>query len=386
MTILSLLIVLTSLVTDTARTDLTLAAQFGQGTHLIEGKQLGGFTVEARSVYDINEVSRVFGQASYSWQDCQQTRFVDNADFRLTAPYLTVDTIGGDMRREIYAFYGGYRMLKNHILWHAALQFRAEQSYRMRDPRAKNKVSDLRIETSIGYMFDHYALSLQAYGGRYKQNNDIRFYSELGETTIYHMASDAEPYARFSSNNKSSYYSGYRAGVGLELLPVTGWMAALHYDWLTFTKELTINTQVPIAKLQTHTLTAELGYAAASWRVSATAGLESKHGRQYLYGDNANNYYELLLIAPNYARNSIFASLYADYRLMLPVGDMLFVGQAGYDQFLQHFTEQLQLRYAFPIKGKYRWFVAPQVRLDQYSYQGTRPQAWQLILATGLTF
>lgn len=386
MNILSILIVITSLLTDTARTDLTLSGQFGQGSHGIEGRQLGGFAVEARSVYDINEVSRVFGKASYSWQDCKQTRYVDNADFRLTAPYLTVDTIGGDMRRETYAFYGGYRMLKNHILWHAALQFRAEQSYRMRDPRAKNKVTDLRLEASIGYMFSRYALSLQAYGGRYKQNNDIRFYSELGETTIYHMANDTEPYARFSSNNKSSYYSGYRAGVGIELLPVTGWLAALHYDWMTFTKELTINTQVPIAKLTTHTLSAELGYAAVNWRVIATAGLELKRGSQYLYGDNANNYYELLLITPNYARNSVTASLYGDYRLMLPIGSMLFVGSAGYDQFLQHFTEQLRLRYAFPIKGKFNWFVAPQVRFDQYDYQGIRPQAWQLILATGLTF
>ena len=106
-------------------------------------------------------------------------------------------------------------MLKNHVLWHAALQFRAEQNYRMRDPRAKNKVSDLRIEAGIGYQWKQYGLLVTCYGGRYKQNNEIRFYSELGETTIYHMANDTEPYARFSSNNKVSYYSGYRDGIGL---------------------------------------------------------------------------------------------------------------------------------------------------------------------------
>ena len=143
--------------TDTARTDLTLTGLFGQGTQVIEGKQTGGFAVQARSVYDINAVSRVFGEASYRWEDSKQTQFVDNADYRQTAPYLTVDTIGGDLRRETYAFYGGYRMRKNHIVWHAALQFRAEQSYRMRDPRPKNKVTDLRIEASIGYQWQRYA-------------------------------------------------------------------------------------------------------------------------------------------------------------------------------------------------------------------------------------
>ena len=377
-----LLAILTALVTDTARTDVFLSGQFGQGTQVIEGRQTAGFAVKAQSVYDINAVSRVFGEASYTWQDCKQTRGVDNADYRMTAPYWTTDTIGGDMRREIYYFRGGYRMLKNHVLWHAALQFRAEQSYRMRDPRAKNKVSDLRIEAGIGYQWTRYTLSLMAYGGRYKQNNEIRFYSELGETTVYHMANDTEPYARFSSNNKVSYYSGYRAGIGLQLLPTTGFMAGVQYDWFKFTKELTINTQVPIVRLQTHTLSAQFGYVAKSWRVHGTAGIEMKRGEQYLYGDNANNYYELLLITQNYRKNNLFANVYGDYRLNLPIGDMLFVGQVDYDQFMQHWTEQVQVRYTFPIRKRYAWFVAPKACIHQYD----QAKAWQVVLETGLTF
>lgn len=377
-----LLAILTALITDTARTDLTLSGQFGQGTYSIEGTQTGSFSVHAQSVYDFNVTSRVFGEASYQWSDSKQTRGVDNADYRLTAPYWTTDTIGGDLRREIYAFYGGYRMLKNHLLWHAALSFRAEQSYRMRDPRAKNKVSDLRIEASIGYQWKRYALSLQAYGGRYKQNNEIRFYSELGETTIFHMANDTAAYARFSGNNKIAYYSGYRAGVGLSLLPTTGWMAGFHYDWIKITKELTINTQVPITRLNTHTLTAQLGYVAHSWRVWASASLELKRGEQFLYGDNANNYYQLLLIAPNYRRNFLLAHLYGDYRLPLPIGNLLFVGMVDYDSFRTHTSETIQLQYTFPLKGKYSWLVGTQASLHQY----TQEQAWQIRIQTGLTF
>ena len=379
---LTILIVLTSLVTDTTRTDLTLSGRFGQGTQIVEGRQTGGFEVNARSVYDINAVSRVFGEASYTWLDGKQTRWVDNADYRLTAPYWTTDTIGGDVRREIYAFYGGYRMLKNHVLWHAALQFRAEQSYRMRDPRAKNKVTDLRIEASIGYQWNRYALSLMAYGGRYKQNNEIRFYSELGETTIYHMANDTEPYARFSNNNKASYYSGYRAGVGLQLLPTTGFIAGLQYDWFTFTKELTINTQVPIVRLNTHTVSVQFGYVAQCWRVHGTVGIEMKRGEQYIYGDNANNYYQLLLITPNYRANYNLANVYGDYRLPLPIGNLLFVGTVDYDSFWQHFTEQVKIQYTFPLKNRYSWFVAPKACLHQYD----KAQAWQVVLETGLTF
>ena len=382
MNLLTILIVITSLVTDTAQTDLSISGSFGQGTQVIEGRQNGGFEVNARSVYDINAVSRVFGEASYTWQDCQETRWVDNADYRQTAPYWTVDAIGGNARREIYYFRGGYRMLKHHVLWSAALQFRAEQSYRMRDPRAKNKVSDLRIEATIGYQWKRYALSLMAYGGRYKQNNEIRFYSELGETTIYHMANDEEPYARFSNNNKISYYSGYRAGVGVQLIPTMGFIAGVQYDWFSFTKELSINTQVPITALKTHTLSAQFGYIATHWRVLGTAGMELKRGQQYLYGENANNYYHLLLIADNYSRNSVLANLYGDYRLFLPIGDLLFAGTVDYDQFMQHVRESVQVRYTFPIKHRYSWFVAPKACLHQYDHA----HSWQVVLQTGVTF
>ena len=273
-------------------------------------------------------------------------------------------------------------MLKNHILWHAALSFRAEQSYRMRDPRAKNKVSDLRIEASVGYQWNRYALSLLAYGGRYKQNNEIRFYSELGETTIFHMADDTAAYARFSGNNKIAYYSGSRAGVSLSLLPTTGWMAGFHYEWIKITKELTINTQIPITRLNTHTLTAQLGYVAPRWRVWASSSLELKRGEQFIYGDNANNYYQLLLIAPNYRRNFLLAHLYGDYRLPLPIGNLLFVGMVDYDSFQTHTSETIQLQYTFPLKGKYSWLVGTQASLHQY----TQAQAWQIRIQTGLTF
>ena len=382
MNLVTILIVLTSLLTDTTRTDLSVMGQFGQGTQVLEGTQIGGFEVNARSVYDINAVSRVFGEASYRWEDCKQTKGVDNADYRITAPYWTMDTLGGDMRRETYAFYGGYRMLKNHIVWHAALQFRAEQSYRMRDPRAKNKVTDLRVELSIGYQWQRYALSLMAYGGRYKQNNEIRFYSELGETTVYHMTNDTEPYARFSNSNKVSYYSGYRAGAGIQVLPTTGFMAGVQYDWFRFTKELTINTQVPINAMQTHTLSAQFGYVAQRWRVSAWAAWELKQGQQYLYGDNADNYYQLLLIASNYRKQSVLAKVNGDYRLPLPIGNLLFVGAVAYDSFLQHVTESVAIQYTFPLKKKYNWFIAPHAHIHQYD----SAHAWQILLATGFTF
>ena len=129
-------------------------------------------------------------------------------------------------------------------------------------------------------------------------------------------------------------------------------------------------------------LTAQLGYVAHSWRVWASASLELKRGEQFLYGDNANNYYQLLLIAPNYRRNFLLAHLYGDYRLPLPIGNLLFVGMVDYDSFRTHTGETIQLQYTFPLKGKYSWLVGTQASLHQY----TQAQAWQIRIQTGLTF
>jgi hypothetical protein len=196
------------------------------------------------------------------------------------------------------------------------------------------------------------------------------------------MANDTEPYARFSNSNKISYYSGYRGGVGVQVLPTTGFIAGVQYDWFTFTKTLSIVTQVPITALTTHTLSAQFGYIGSCWRVWGAAGIEMKRGRQYLYGDNANNYYQLLFIAPNYRRNFVLAHLYGDYRLPLPLGDMLFAGNVDFDSFMTHISETLRLQYTFPLKGKFSWFVATQASLHQYD----QAHAWQIMIQTGLTF
>lgn len=72
--------------------------------------------MQAGSVYDIDPVNRVFGEASYSWNQSQGNQWVENADYQLLYPYLTCDTIGGGMRSEEYRFRGGYRRVKSHII------------------------------------------------------------------------------------------------------------------------------------------------------------------------------------------------------------------------------------------------------------------------------
>ena len=403
------LVIITSLLLDTAHTEAYLQGQYRQSAMPIEGTSAGGFSVQARSVYDIDAANRVFGEASYSWNQSQGNQWVENADYQLLYPYLTCDTIGGGMHSETYWFRGGYRRKKAHIIWHLALQYRALQSYRDIDPRPKNKVADLSVEGSVGYTDNRYAYSFMAQVGRYKQNNDIAFYSELGEAMVYHLVQPSAPYSRFSGGYKSAYYHGLTAGGRFMLQPRTeGFLAGAGYHYFSATEELSSTTSIPIADLHTHTATAQFGYAAPLWRLSAQAGYALRLGTQYIYGEAANNYFNLLTRSTNYAEQQIAVSLTGSYRLNLPVGYMRFAADAAYlhktatspippeegltdTPFISlasyllasQVDVQASIRYTFPLKSRYSWFIQPAAA---YTYYATRSHAWQVTFSTGVCF
>lgn len=401
---LALLLIVTNLLTDPSATEVALTGHYGESTYAIEGDRLGGFSVEARSVHDIDSVHRVFGEASYSWNQSHGNRFVENADYQLLYPYLTVDTVGGGLRTETYFFRGGYRMHKRHIVWHAALEFRASQSYRAIDPRPKNKVADLRVDAGIGYTSKAYAWLVIGRVGRYKQNNEIKFYSELGESQIYHLVSPGTAYTRFSGSKKESYYHGLTAGATAAMMPLNGgWMAEVDYGYLNVSKELHDNTFIPIGRIRTHTIDATVGYDAARWRAMLQAGAQLRCGEQYIYGDAVNNTYNLLTTAQNYSENSWHIGAEGFYRFELPVGELRLGARIDYKASYTNslppetrwqelydlltdnvLTTHAAVRYTFPLKGRFSWFVEPLA--DYLHYTNTTRHTWQVVLRTGIVF
>lgn len=400
----TILLILTTLLTDTAHTEAFVSGTYGRSTHAILGESNGGFGVHARSVYDINTTHRVFGEASYDWNKSRANHWGENADYELLYPYLTCDTIGGGLKTETYSFYGGYRMLKRNIVWHIALRFRAMQSYRDVDPRPKNKVTDLNVDGGIGYLHNNYAYYLQLNVGRYKQNNDIKFYSELGESMIYHLVTPSADYVRFAGSQKESYYHGFRAGAAFHVLPAgEGWMAAVQYNLLRVTKELHDNTYIPIGRLTNHALSAQLGYHAPLWNASLSGGFNMRRAMQYIYGAAVNNYYNLLDKRITYAGNSWHIGIDASYTLPLPFGKLTFVPALQYIHILRgdaatstRFDElgdlltdnrlnaSASICYFFPIHRKINWFVRPVGGCTYYTT--TTRHTWQVAVETGIAF
>lgn len=416
---------LTALLLDTASTEAYVGGQYGQSTQPLVGTQVGGFGVYAQSVYDLNEVSRVFGEASYEWGQSKGQKWVENADYALLYPYLTCDTIGGGMRTERYWFRGGYRWKKAHVIWHLALQYRALQSYRSVDPRPKNKVADLQVEGSVGYTYTRYAYSFMGSVGRYKQNNDISFYSESGNATVYHLVQTNEDYVRFAGSFTSAYYHGMTASGAWLMQPATqGVLAGVDYHYMGVTKELSSSTSTPIAQLHTHTMGAQVGYAAPACRVVLSGEYGLRLGTQYMYGDVAGNYYYLLFRSQNYREQTAAVTLSGSYRWGLPVGYLRLSGFVDYRHRFAaaqndtpahpYWTElaealtaaqtdlSLSVRYAFPITKPKKadtpsvsvhsssalrrpiyWFFQPQAL---FSYYTNRTYLWQVSLHTGICF
>lgn len=400
----TLLVIITSLLLDTASTEAYLQGQYTQPATPIEGTQSGGFGVQVQSVYDIDTVHRVFGEARYSWSQSAGNWWVENADYQLLYPYLTCDTAGGGMRSEEYWFRGGYRMARGPVLWHVALQYRALQSYRSVDPRPRNKVADLSVEGSVGYLSSRYAYSVVGQVGRYKQNNDISFYSEQGTATVYHLVQPGADYTRFAGAYTSAYYHGMTAGGAWMMQPrCEGALAGVGYSYLTVTKELSSSTAIPIAGLQVHRMTAQAGYAAPRWRAYATAEYRLRRGTQYLYGVAADNYFTLLTREANYREDRLYVALAGSYTQPLPVGvlsveaeaDCLYAlpseAVASTERFAQLADNLMAtqchalvaVRYTFPIRGRYSWFFRPEGR---YTYYSTGAHGWQVALQTGLCF
>lgn len=404
MNILGLLLIVTQLVTDAPSTEVYLTGTYGQSTYAIDGDRNGGFSVQANSIFDIDSVHRVFGEASYTWNQSHGNRFVENADYDILSPYLTVDTVGGGMRTETYFFRGGYRMNMHKVVWYTALQFRALQSYRAVDPRPKNKVADLRFEAGVGYTNNTYSWLVAGKIGRYKQNNDIKFYSELGESQIYHLVGPGTAYTRFSGNKKESYYHGLTAGATVAMMPHDqGWLAEVDYQYLRVTKELHDNTFVPIGRIQTHAVEGAFGYVAPSWQAVLLGGIFFRRGAQYIYGEAVNNSYEFLTLQHNFAENGWHIGAEGNYNLELPIGEMTFNAAIDYNEsntasldteprwkeLYGMLTEDVvsasaSVRYAFPIKGRFSWFFEPAA--DYCYYTNTTRQSWQVALHTGIVF
>lgn len=260
--------------------------------------------------YTKYRTSTLWGHGRYSNGRTDDVMWCENSDADLLYPYLSADSIGGDLQREVYSFAGGYADHRGRWAWGGQLSYLAKLEYREVDPRPRNVCGTLDASLGAAYrLLPQHWLSLGIELGKYKQSNDIEFKSEMGSDKIFHLTGPAESYQRFDGAADAARYDGYRYGASLSLYPQNhrGVFAGISLSRFTFDCILTDLNRLPMASLWHNALQLRAGWLGQwhSCRLAVYGQLEAsrRHGTENLFGDPASNVYPQIGSIEMFGRN-----------------------------------------------------------------------------------
>lgn len=253
--------------------------------------------------------SALWGNGYYSNGHVRSPEWNEVADADLVYPYLTADSIGGDINREIYRFSGGYASRVGNFVWGAEFGYQAGQYYRDVDPRPRNITGKLDFAAGAGYAMGGYVLAVSGTFMTYKQTSDIDFMSELGQTPIYHLTGLGSDYVRFRGNGMTTHYKGNRFGGGIDLVPENrnGLFASVKVARLTLETILNDMNKLPMNSLWHNSMSAAAGFRNsgehATWQVACDFDAYRRHGKENVFGDPASSTYPQIGTLELYADN-----------------------------------------------------------------------------------
>lgn len=230
-----------------------------------EGRGLGEFLFRADARHRLSEDTALRGGASYRRGVKRDVFLNSSSDWELLYPYHTADTVGGDLQKEQYSFYGAYVHRFNRFFLGGEVKFRALHEYRAVDPRPRNITSDLEAYLQAGLEAGAYAYSLQLYARKYHQRQDMEFLDSRGfNTSILHMTGLGQHYGRFSGSGSSmdARFRGLGTGVDLQLEPIRGegWFGLVHYGLQRYVRHIINQNEAPMTRLYVHDAQASGGW------------------------------------------------------------------------------------------------------------------------------
>lgn len=279
-----------------------------------EGDGLRQGRFDAGSFLRLKGGSAVSGSVGYRRAVKSNVLLNETADFELLQPYVLVDTVGGNLQNEVYAFRGEWMHRSGNLLYSLGGSYKAVHEYRTFDPRPRNISSDFNAGGSLGIVFEEGCLIGHASYRRYNQDQSVTFVSNKGaNTTLFHATGLGRDYWRFRS---TGVFAATRyAGQGFSASAVGSVMhgrlvGGVSYEWLSVTRYLSNQNDAPLTTLATGTLE-----AFTSWRPSGNAALEarltfeSRDGRENVIDCAASGFYLNLLSMDMYSRDRLSASL-----------------------------------------------------------------------------
>lgn len=206
------------------------------------------------------------------------------------------DTSGGDLKMETYRFQGGYAREYPKWSWGGMLAYRAMMEYRKRDPRPRNVVFDLNADVGMLWKTgERYAVGAALSVRKYKQTNQVKFFSESGAYKVYHLTGLGTDYVRFAGATSSAYYKGRAYGGSVNFYPHNrqGFTGSVAYKRLTFDKILPDFNDLPLAAVTEVKERTELAWLGKKrehmWLLKLRGEVKKRSGTEYLFGDPSGN-------------------------------------------------------------------------------------------------
>lgn len=260
--------------------------------------------------------SALWGDASYTNGKQLGVTWNESADIDLIYPYVTADSIGGDLNMERYRFAGGYAGSSGRQAWGVHASYEAGLYYRSVDPRPRNVTGQLDLAAGVGVkLWSDYYIGLSGGYRKYKQSCDIEFKNQTGVEKIFHLTGLGNLYHRFTGTGLSSYYDGHRLLGSINLLPSSGRGLSISASLsrFTFKKVLTELNKLPLVRAwhnEMH-LQAAWTYPGHEYDYAVTADFSAlrRHGHENLFGDATSSIYPQIGELDMYANNRRSASL-----------------------------------------------------------------------------
>lgn len=265
-----------------------------------DGADFGRFS--ARSYRHLSDKSTVWGDAGYCRGVKHNVVWNSSSDYDLIFPYVTADSIGGDLTSEEYTFSGGYGHRSDRYAWGLQGNARALHEYRNVDPRPRNIALDIGAQAGISYRLGAYEAGISAAVRIYKQTGDVDFYNPKGVKGEYQLSGLGSHYARFMGVDAGSRYQGTGYTLAAVLLPARhsrGFYLTAAYERMKIEKILLGYNHLPLQKVVPQTFRAEAAWIQSTadafrWGIALKVRYDYRAGKESIVAEKLSNRYETL--------------------------------------------------------------------------------------------
>jgi hypothetical protein len=265
-----------------------LWAEKGDGYH--------GILFDANTYTRTSLNSVVWGRAAYSNGKRLNQQWSENADFDRIYPYVTADTIGGDMQSELYEFCGGYAHRGQRISYGAQMSYQSGMDYRDHDPRPK--CTTLNVDFSLGGAYqlnNRHIVALYGMVGKYNQQQSISFMNPRGVSMLYHMTGLGTHYFRFKGDRNNARYDGMQWQIGANFITTNGLgpSVTLSTGKEHIQKQLSDEHNLPLCDINEWHHAAELAWRLPRSYVRLSADWRQRKGSERIYDSGVTFYKEI---------------------------------------------------------------------------------------------